>query len=84
MALQVFQSATHMADAYYWYSYLQTPTDEGIYLFIHISIYLFIYISINVLSIYLYLSIFIYICISICVVYIYFYLSVFIYIYRPI
>ena len=27
---EIFQSATHMADAYYWYSYLQRPTDEQI------------------------------------------------------
>lgn len=25
---QVFQSAAHMADTYYWYTYLQRPTDD--------------------------------------------------------
>ena len=28
--MQVFQSAAHMADAYYWYSYLQKPSDAEI------------------------------------------------------
>jgi hypothetical protein len=27
---EVFQSATHMADAYYWFSFLQQPRDEQI------------------------------------------------------
>ncbi|GAB4821231.1 hypothetical protein N2152v2_008277 [Parachlorella kessleri] len=32
--LQVFQSAAHMADTYYWYCYLQRPSDQDITSFI--------------------------------------------------
>ena len=28
--VQVFQSAAHMADTYYWYTYLERPSDDAI------------------------------------------------------
>ena len=34
LMVQVFQSAAHMADTYYWYCYLQRPSDQDVTSFI--------------------------------------------------